>query len=111
MVIDASWMELQDLRQKRTPTVPNQLASRLEDQLKSLKVRGYKHQAVKEQFEKVLKLSRETVLRKVSKSKKEDRLILSIPYDRRMPNISSILHLFSKAKSRPEKSVAQSTNG
>ena len=29
---------------------------------------------------------------KVSKSKKEERLILSLPYDRRMSNITSILH-------------------
>ena len=53
MVIDdesASWIELQDFIQKITPTVPNQLASRLEDQLQSLKGHGYKHQAVKEQF-------------------------------------------------------------
>ena len=77
---------------KRIPTVPNQLASRLEDQLKSLKGRGYKHKAVTNQFEKVLNLSRESVLSKVIKSQKEDRLILSLPYDRRMANISTIIH-------------------
>ena len=74
------------------PTVPNQLASRLQDQLSALKCRGYKHKSVCEQFQKALDISRETALLKVSKSKKEERLILSLPYDRRMSNITSILH-------------------
>ena len=77
---------------RRTPTVPNQLASRLEDQLTALKGRGYKYKSVTEQFEKALCLSRETALQKVNKTMKEDRLILSLPYDRRMANISSIIH-------------------
>ena len=88
----ASWMELQDCRHRRTPTVPNQLASRLEDQLNALKGRGYKYKSVTEQFEKALCISRETALQMVNKTKKEDRLILSLPYDRRMSNISSIIN-------------------
>ena len=88
----ASWLELQDLRHRRIPTVPNQLASRLEDQLKALKGRGYKYKSVTEQFEKALCLSREAALQKVNKTKEQDRLILSLPYDRRMANISSILN-------------------
>ena len=61
----ASWMELQDCRHRRTPTVPNQLASRLEDQLNALKGRGYKYKSVTEQFGKALCISRETALQKV----------------------------------------------
>ena len=48
----ASWMELQDCRHRRTHTVPNQLASRLEDQLNALKGRDYKYKSVTEQFKK-----------------------------------------------------------
>ena len=75
----SSWMELQELRQKRIPTVPNQLPSRLEDQLIALKSRGYKHRSVLEQFQKALAISRDSALEKVNKEKKEDRLILSLP--------------------------------
>ena len=88
----ASWMELQDVRHRRLPHVPSQLASRLEDQLSALKGRGYKHKSVIEQFQKALVLSREDALKKVSKVQKQDRLILSLPYDRRMANVTAILH-------------------
>jgi hypothetical protein len=88
----ASWMELQDARHRRLPHVPNQLASRLEDQLSALKGCGYKHKSVIEQFQKALVLSREDALKKVSKVQKQDRLILSLPYDRRMANVTAILH-------------------
>ena len=67
----ASWMELQDVRHRRLPHVPSQLASRLEDQLSALKGRGYKHKSVIEQFQKALVLSREDALKKVSKVQKE----------------------------------------
>ena len=88
----ASWMDLQDVRHRRLPHVPNQLASRLEDQLSALKGRGYKHKSVIEQFQKALVLSREDALKKVSKVQKQDRLILSLPYDRRMANVTAILN-------------------
>ena len=77
MVIEdepASWMKLQDMRHRKISYVPNQLAS------------------VKEQFVKALSVSRDDALKKVSKIQKEDRLILSLPYDRRMTNVNSILH-------------------
>ena len=66
----ASWMELQDVRHRRLPHVPNQLASRLEDQLSALKGRGYKHKSVIEQFQKALVLSREDALKRSAKFKK-----------------------------------------
>ena len=88
----ATWLELQDLRHRRISYVPNQLASRLEDQLTALKGCGYKQKAVNEQFKKALSVSREDTLKKVKKVLKEDRLILSLPYDRRMTGITSILH-------------------
>ena len=88
----ATWLELQDFRHRRMSYVPNQLASRLEDQLAALKGRGYKHKSVNEQFKKALSVSRKDALKKVTKVLKEDRLILSLPYDRRMTYITSILH-------------------
>ena len=80
------------MRHRKISYVPNQLASRLEDQLAALKGRGYKDKSVKEQFVKALSVSRDDALKKVSKIVKEDRLILSLPYDRRMTNVNSILH-------------------
>ena len=88
----AAWLEHQDLRHRRKPTVPGQLVSRLEDQLVSLKGRGYKHKQVLDQFQKALEISRQVALEKVNSVKKENGPILSLPYDRRMPNITSILH-------------------
>ena len=41
---------------------------------------------------KILNISREAVLRKVVVFKKENRIILSLPYDRRMTNIPAIIH-------------------
>ena len=90
--LPASWLEHQDLRHRRKPTVPTQLVSRLADQLKALKGRGYKQKSVLEQFDKALNISREKALEKVIKVDTEKRLILSLPYDRRMPNINQILH-------------------
>ena len=80
------------LRHKRKPTVPSQLVSRLEDQLTALKGRGYKHQSILEQFQKAFTIPREQTLEKIAKSEKEDRIILSLPYDCRMPNGTSILN-------------------
>ena len=77
MVIEdesSSWMELQELRHKRIPTVPNQLPSRLEDQLRALKSRGYKHKSVLEQFQKALEISRDLALEKVIKAKKRRQI-------------------------------------
>jgi hypothetical protein len=77
MVIEdesSSWMELQELRHKRIPTVPNQLPSRLEDQLRALKSRGYKHKSVLEQFQKALEISRTLALEKVIKAKKRRQI-------------------------------------
>ena len=88
----ASWLEYQDLRHRRKPTIPSQLVSRLEDQLIYLKGWGYKQKSVLEQFQKALNIPRALALEKVVKSKKEDRIILSLPYDRRMPNGTSILN-------------------
>ena len=60
-------------------TIPSQLVSRLEDQLLTLKSGGYKHKSVKEQFQKALNIPRAQALEKVIKSKKEDRVMLSLP--------------------------------
>ena len=84
----ASWLEHQDLRHRRKPTVPTQLVSRLEDQMKALKGRGYRQKNVLEQFDKAFNISRENALEKVVKVDTERRLIMSLPYDRRMPNIN-----------------------
>ena len=88
----ATWLDHQELRHRRKQTVPVQLVLKLEDQLISLKNRGYKHKKALKQFKKALEITREVALEKVEKLEKEDRVILSLPYDRRMPNISSILH-------------------
>ena len=100
----ASWLEHLDLRHKRKPTVPSQLVSRLEDQLIALKGRGYKHQSILEQFQKALNIPREQAPEKIAKSEKEDRIILSLPYYRRMPNVTSILnqHLSYLIKFNPD---------
>ena len=90
----ASWLEHLDLRHRRKPTGPSQLVSRLEYQLIALKGQGYKHQSILEQFQKALNIPREQALKKMAKSEKEDRIILSLPYHRRMPNVTSILHQY-----------------
>ena len=93
----------QDLRQHLnsrvagTPTVPTQISSRYEDQLEALKTRGYKERAVLFQFQKVLLRGREEVMEKVVRDEEEERpIILSIPFDRRLPQVSSILQQHHK---------------
>ena len=93
----ATWLELQDLRHRRISYVPNQLASRLEDQLTALKGCGYKQKAVNEQFKKALSVSREDTLKKVKKVLKEDRLILSLPYNIYHLNSSPVLVLLNQS--------------
>ena len=78
----ATWLEHKESRHRKIPTVPGQLSSRLEDQLAALKGRGYKQKSVDEQFQKALDITRETALIKVVKDKMEEKLILSLPYDR-----------------------------
>ena len=72
-------------------TVPTQISSRFEDQLVALKSRGYKERAVLFQFQTVLLRGREEVMKKVVREKEERPIILTIPYDRRLPQVSSIL--------------------
>ena len=72
--------------------VPTQISSRFEDQLEALKSRGYKERASLFQFQTVLLRSREEVMEKVVREEEEERpIILSIPYDRRLPKVSAIL--------------------
>ena len=52
----ATWLDHQELRHRRKQTVPAQLVSRLEDQLISLKSRGYKHKQALEEFQKALEI-------------------------------------------------------
>ena len=87
----------QDLRQHLnsraagTATVPTQITSRFQDQLEALQSRGYKQRAILYQFQKVLLRGREEVMEKVVREEEERPIILSIPYDRRLPQVSSIL--------------------
>ena len=53
--------------------------------------RGYNKTSIKEAFNKVKTLSRLSTLEKVAK-KAEERITLVIPFDKRLPNISGILH-------------------
>jgi len=88
------WQDLCQLLKSRTtgtPMVPTQISSRFEDQLEALKSRGYKERASLFQFQTVLLRGREEVMEKVEREEEERPIILSIPFDRRLPDVSSIL--------------------
>ena len=80
------------LRKAKIASVPTQISSRFEDQLEALKSRGYKERAVLYQFQLVLLRSREEVMEKVVRTEDERAIILAIPFDRRLPDVASILH-------------------
>ena len=53
--------------------------------------RGYKERAVLYQFQQVLTREREEVMKKVEREEGDRPIILSVPYDRRLPHVSGIL--------------------
>ena len=90
-----AWQDLkQHLNRRRAKSagVPSQITSRFEDQLLALKSRGYKEQEVLFQFQSVLLRSREEVMEKVVRPEEERPIILALPFDRRLPDATSILH-------------------
>ncbi len=58
----------------------------VEDQLETLQSRGYKERAVLHQFQTVLLRSRGEVMEKVEREREERPIILSLPFDRRLPD-------------------------
>ena len=61
----------------------------------TLQSRGYRKKSIENAFSRVLLINRHEALKKREK-KKVDMTALPIPYDPRLPNISSILHRFWK---------------
>ena len=53
--------------------------------------RGYRSRVVNSAFEKVRQLDRSSALEKVAREQKEDRVKAIFKYDRRLPDISSIM--------------------
>ena len=60
--------------------------------MSDLKSRNYRHNAINDQFLRVLAVTRDTALQKVIRDKSTDRIALPIPYDPRFPNFSKPLH-------------------
>ena len=94
---DQSTCPWQDFKQhlnakkSKLPTVPTQISSRFEDQLQTLKSRSYKERAVLFEFQTVLLRSRGEVMQKVERDTEERPIILSLPFDRRLPDAASTL--------------------
>ncbi len=61
---------------KKSPTVPTQLISRLDDLRRDLRSRGYKDKIIQDQFLKCLLIGREDALKKVQKSQKNNTRII-----------------------------------
>ena len=76
------------LRIESTPALFESHLSQLGDELLQ---RGYNAKSISESFTKIRKLSRLSTLQKVVKVPSE-RINLVIPFDKRLPNISHILH-------------------
>ena len=78
-------------RLRRIESTEERFMANLERLQEELLQRGYEKSIMKEAFRRVKLLDRHTTLQKVVKPA-EDRVTLTIPFDKRLPNISSILH-------------------
>ena len=74
----------------RIETTRHLFEANLEKLGSDLVQRGYRKDGINDAFNKVRNLDRQTTLQKVVRPP-SDRLILVIPFDKRLPNISSIL--------------------
>ena len=89
------WQQHWDSRKRKIRTAPNQLNSRLEDLVKDLKGRGYKEMKILPEIEKTLNMPRKEAMARVAKkSEKEKLIVLPIPFNPRLPDISPILRQF-----------------
>ena len=78
-------------RLRRLESLGQKFETNLNQLKKELSQRGYKKNSIQMAFTRVRALSRTSTLEKVVKQP-ESRLTLVIPFDKRLPNISGILH-------------------
>ena len=78
-------------RLRRIESTEDRFKSNLEKLRQDLLQRGYADTIIKQAFNRVVQLDRAKTLEKVYKET-EHRVTLVIPFDKRLPNISSILH-------------------
>ena len=89
------WKQHWDSRKRKVRTAPTQLNSRLEDLVNDLKGRGYKELKILPEIEKTLEIPRKEAMARVSKkSEKEKMIVLPIPFNPRLPDVSPILRQF-----------------